>query len=586
MRDADDSPAADSTPAPALEPVTAGRFHRLFAPRCLLVALIALHALLLTWSALANSVMFDEYAHLPAGASYLRYRDFGMLNLTPPLVRAWAAAPVVVAGADVPPIEPFDTMVQKDRYWAYAEAFMRANAPRYHRLFVIGRLPIIAISCLGVWLVYRWASELYDRGAGVAAATVYALCPNFCAHGSLVGTDAPTAVAVLAAAYLWWRFCRGGSLLALAGATVVVGLAHLCKFNAVLLWPVMAAIGAAAIIAHAAPPWWRVVPGLVVCGVGAVLVFNLGYLFDGTFTPAGDYDLRSRGVTSMLARLPAGLPLPFPEQAVLGFDALKWEVEQQFPAFLLGRQYKGSRWYYFPIALLLKLPLATLAMLALTAWSLVRHRRPHGPEYAVIIAFAVFLLGMMLAADVNLGVRYILPVLPFAFVLTGRLWTQRSRVMSALLVLLAIENLIVAPRYLTFFNVLAGGPGRGQFILNDSNFDWGQGLIDLKKWMVANDMPRVHLGYFGRVDPRVYGIDYDLLTEVSGEPYIAISSYYLAGLPHRLPSPRGPTGWVQLDFAPQLRTKPRVAVVAGGTIHVFRREDVAQAMQEARAAHR
>ena len=75
-----------------------------------------------------------------------------------------------------------------------------------------------------------------------------------------------------------------------------------------------------------------------------------------------------------------------------------------------------------------------------------------------------------------------------------------------------------------------------------------------------------------------------VLTEVSGEPYIAISSYFLAGLSHRLPSSQGPTGWVQLNFAPQLRVKPRVAVVGGGTIHIFRREHVAEAMQEARVA--
>jgi hypothetical protein len=40
--------------------------------------------------------------------------------------------------------------------------------------------------------------------------------------------------------------------------------------------------------------------------------------------------------------------------------------------------------------------------------------------------------------------------------------------------------------------------------------------------MQRNDVPRVQLGYFGRVDPHVYGIDYDLLTDVSGEPFWTI----------------------------------------------------------------
>jgi hypothetical protein len=206
-------------------------------------------------------------------------------------------------------------------------------------------------------------------------------------------------------------------------------------------------------------------------------------------------------------------------------------------------------------------------------------------ERPVVFTLLAFALGMMLVADVNLGVRYILPVLPFAFILAGRIWqvtiSRRNAILSAaLFALLATENLFVAPRYLTFINLLAGGPTRGQYLLNDSNYDWGQGLIDLKRWMDDHRVKRVQLGYFGRVDPRIYGIDYDLITQVSGEPYIAVSSYYLNGLRHRLPTPQGPSGPIQLPFYRQLQRKPRVAV-PGGTIHIFRREDVADAMREA-----
>jgi hypothetical protein len=117
-------------------------------------------------------------------------------------------------------------------------------------------------------------------------------------------------------------------------------------------------------------------------------------------------------------------------------------------------------------------------------------------------------------------------------------------------------------------------------MLNDSNFDWGTGLLALHDWMQRHHVQRVQLGYFGRVDPAIYGIDYDLLTQKSGEPYVAISSHFLVGLPYRLPGPNGPTGWISLPFHEQLRAKPRVAVIAGGTIHIFRREDVAKAMNE------
>ena len=562
------------------------------SPRALSAALIALHALLLTWSAVRNSVAFDEYAHLPAGVSYWRHREFGMLNLAPPLLRLWAAAPVVAAGAHAPALEPFRPMIQKDRYWAYGEAFLRENQSDYQRLFEYARCAMIPISCLGAWIVHRWSSRLYGDAAGVVSCAAYVLCPNICAHASLVGTDAGTAVAVLVAAWLWWRFCRAPSAATLALATMAVGLAHLCKFTAILLWPALIAIAICVICGDPMGLWRRIAIGLVVVAAGCVLMINLGYGFEGSFSAIGTYAPQSKAMTALFARLPARLPIPLPRQAVLGFDALKWEIEQGFPALLLGEQYVGAKWYYFPVALALKLPISTLALLALAGSSMIgiaRRRRLTADEAAVISAMTVFMLGMMFFAGANLGVRYVLPVLPFAFILIGRVWPAAGnarndlrwrRTILILVALLAIENLSVAPRYLTFLNVLAGGPSKGQYLLNDSNFDWGQGLIDLKRWMDANGVKRLQLGYFGRVDPSVYGIDYDLLTDVSGEPYIAISSYFLVGLRHRLPSRHGPTGWVQLDFYRRLQAKPRVAVV-GGTIHIFRRDDVADAMREA-----
>jgi hypothetical protein len=573
----DDSPAADAPPAT----VPAPRWW--LSPRILLIGLIALHALLLTWSALVNSVAFDEYAHLPAGISYWRYGKFDVYNLSPPLLRMWAAAPVMLARPDVPPYEDYPGMLPKDRHWTFAEAFLRINDERYHRLFLLGRLAMIPLSCLGAWVVYRWAAALYGGAAGLGACAVYVLCPNLCAHASLVGTDAGTSVTILLAAWLWWQFCRGGggSWKMFAFAAVAIAAAHLSKFSALLLWPMLLAIAICVTRAHRK----RVAAAFAGLVVACIVLVNASYGFQGSGTRAGDYVPRSGALTNVLRTLPPRMPVPLPQPMILGFDAQKWEFEQGLASLLFGEMYRGSKWYYYPVALALKVPLATWALLAI---ALLQRRRPWTrDELAVAAAAAVFLLGAMLLAGADLGVRYVLPALPLAFVLVGRARTAAPRhrwIVPALLAILALENLSAAPRYLTYFNLLAGGQGRGQLILNDSNFDWGQGLIDLKKWMRQNKVPRVQLGYFGRVDPHIYGIDYDLLTKVSGEPYIAISSYFLTGLPHRLPSSRGPTGSVRLNFAPQLRAKPRVAIVGGGTIHIFRREHVAEAMQEARAA--
>jgi hypothetical protein len=292
--------------------------------------------------------------------------------------------------------------------------------------------------------------------------------------------------------------------------------------------------------------------------------------------------------------LPAWVPSPFPAQMLLGLDALKWEVQQQFPAFLRGRSYRGSEWDYYPYALLVKVPIGTLALIALAAimtlrTAVRRHRVSINGTLPVWIYAGCLLVGTMVLADVDLGVRYILPVLPFAFVACGRLWKnvagmsmrdwpKQAIVASGLVVLTFVETVAAAPRFIPFFNVLAGGSTGGYLKLNDSNFDWGQGLLDLKQWMTDHGVQHVHLGYFGRTDPAIYGIAYTPLNQPCADDYVVISGYYLAGLAHRMPTSKGPTGFVQIDFAEELRDEEPVAIV-GKVFYVYRRAAVAHAFQ-------
>jgi hypothetical protein len=146
-------------------------------------------------------------------------------------------------------------------------------------------------------------------------------------------------------------------------------------------------------------------------------------------------------------------------------------------------------------------------------------------------------------------------------------------------VLAAVEHLAVVPRSLTFVHAAAGGPAGGYRLLNDSNYDWGQGLIDLRAWMRHHGVERVHLAYFGSVDPRVYGIAYTPLVEPGDEPYVAVSSFYLVGLAHRMQTPRGRTGFVDVPFHAELERKTPVAR-AGPTIFVYTRRQVEEAIAE------
>jgi hypothetical protein len=121
----------------------------------------------------------------------------------------------------------------------------------------------------------------------------------------------------------------------------------------------------------------------------------------------------------------------------------------------------------------------------------------------------------------------------------------------ALAIVAGAESVAAAPWHLAFFNRLAGGPGGGYRLINDSNVDWGQGLIALREEMHRRGIQRIHLAYHGTTDPAIYGIDYVPYT--GGEPgpesdWLAVSSYYFVGLTQRMMTRTGRTDWVSINF--------------------------------------
>jgi hypothetical protein len=63
---------------------------------------------------------------------------------------------------------------------------------------------------------------------------------------------------------------------------------------------------------------------------------------------------------------------------------------------------------------------------------------------------------------------------------------------------------------------------------------------------------------------------------------VAVSSYYLVGLAHRMPTPRGRTGIVGVPFHRQLARRTPVAR-PGHTIFVYTRRQVEEAIAELEA---
>ena len=136
-------------------------------------------------------------------------------------------------------------------------------------------------------------------------------------------------------------------------------------------------------------------------------------------------------------------------------------------------------------------------------------------EAIFLVLPVVFIFLAMTQAKVNIGLRHIIPVYPFLFVLAARIvtidfqrrWLRRFLI-GAPVVLTAVTALRIAPHQLAYFNELVGGPENAYRYLSDSNIDWGQDLKGVQAYMANENLPMIYFSYSGTAPPAYYGIRY------------------------------------------------------------------------------
>ncbi|HYV17489.1 MAG TPA: glycosyltransferase family 39 protein [Verrucomicrobiae bacterium] len=573
-----------------------------FSTGRLLAVLMLLHAALVVHASWRSSPTIDEFAHVPAGVAYWQTGTFGLYHHNPPLAKLVAAVPVLAAN----PVVDYDDSWARARARGeppsqveFGEDFMRANAARYFDLFRRARLPFVFVSLLGMSLVFRCARGFFGIGGGLLAAALWAFEPNLIAHAGLATTD------LMATVFFFWAFDAlrrvredpSAGLITLAG--VVGGFALLTKFTALVFAPlgvILALLPRRAPGDEAAPPRER--RRLLLVPLIALVVLNVGYRFEGTGQALGSFPFLSPALTKprtggavphrearfyqMLYQQRqnrfegswlGALPVPLPREYLLGLDEQAFEANPGLPGggyalALRGEIRRGGWWWYDLYALLVKLPLAIffLALLAEVAAALVPSARLSVAREFFWMAPVIVLLAVMSAmTGLDIGVRYDLPVLPFLFVGIARVahpdvlaWLGHAgrAALGAVVAWMMIGTLLVHPHELSYFNELAGGPGGGARHLLDSNIDWGQDLLELRRVLDRQGVSEpIGLAYFGAVDPALAGLRYHLPPrdprvippghEVASDgptlpPGVyAVSVNFLYGLPHRLLGPGG-----------------------------------------------
>ena len=132
-------------------------------------------------------------------------------------------------------------------------------------------------------------------------------------------------------------------------------------------------------------------------------------------------------------------------------------------------------------------------------------------DLLIVCSFGVVFLVFALQSRFAIGERHILPLYPFALLIAGGVWQKARQSRPAMIVVIlwlclnAADALRCAPDYLAYFNI-AVRPQNAWQLLTDSNLDWGQGLIALRKYEQQHPNEALRLAYFGSVVPQLYGI--------------------------------------------------------------------------------
>jgi hypothetical protein len=180
-----------------------------------------------------------------------------------------------------------------------------------------------------------------------------------------------------------------------------------------------------------------------------------------------------------------------------------------YPSFLLGEVSSRGWWYYFPLVLLFRVPLAILAATIGAAIAAAR-RRPReeaadawrSRAWIVLAAAATVYLGTAMTSTVNLGIRHLLPILPVLF-LPAAAWAARSA-RRALLVgaTLVLEAVLIAPLWMSATNTwFLGTWNPTRFALWAADQDYGQNFRFLNSYRRANGIDKLHVFYPG-IDQR------------------------------------------------------------------------------------
>ena len=554
----------------------------------LLLSVLAVQCVYFAWN---NGQTSDEPFYYTTGYAGIRYADYRSRTAHPPLMPQLGALPLLWIQPRFPIQNPVylpnsnEIDVSKT---GLKFLYLMGNDP--YQILFLSRIPIILVTLLLAFFVFKWSKELFGWGGGLLSLTLIAFCPNMIAHGSLFTTDLGIAAFFFIALYFTNRFFITLRIPDVLLAGFFTGLTLLSKMSGLLVLPTLLflfilqpfhgkqesdachlsknaetgllllagilfvlSLGQKSILCFLVPVTssalilfllkknlsrWLLIAlsaaGFMVSFVSILLIAKKGMgLLALVFTGWNVFIF----VLLMGLILRAGpKPLFFAQCFALLCVVASWVLifsYRDFPSTLLRlkpfQHYLESLhigvpntqmnhqmcvsgsfitcdWKYFLGLLLIKTPWTTLFCFGMGMFLFLKEKGYSWKVKLMLLWPPLFFLAVSsLASHVKIGLRHILPIYPFIFVIAGyvgkwvaslkSIFLQKATAGVGVFILIHFvhQSLSNLPHHLSYFNEGVKEVEDGARLTTDSNLNWGQDNKHLALWASEHQVSRIKI---------------------------------------------------------------------------------------------
>ena len=497
-----------------------------------ITALILLFIMFLSgfFSYQGDSATMDELSHIPAGYSYVSQKDFRINPEHPPLIKSLAGLPLLFLNLNFPS-DSWAWNNEVNAQWNFGYDFLYASGNNVEQILFWARLPMLFLLVFLGWFIFYWTKKEFGKNIALFVLTLFSFSPTFLAHGRLVTTDIGAVLGFILGFYFWLKFLRNPSKTNVIATGFVFGICMLFKFSLALLIPSFAIITLTYALLNKKNLLKYILLSILIGVIGTMFVILPVYQIHVLNYPP-EKQLSDTmtlfpvsGIPKKIITFMAGNPATRAlAHYFLGLMMATHRTATGNTVYFFNRISNSGWWYYFPAVYLLKIPLAfhilTLLSLSLITKTKKEERikdwiKNHFTEFSMLVFLAIY-WGTSMVGILNLGIRHILPVFPFTYILVG-LGLSKIKEMKkpafrktgiCLIVLLLgwyiFSSLNVYPHYLSYFNEIVSGTDNGYKYITDSNYDWGQDLKRLTMWVEENNIEKIKIDYFGGGNVKYY----------------------------------------------------------------------------------